>query len=50
MHRPLVFLVVAAAAGCGGAPPAGHMRFQNQPPAMAVNDPRDVKKKPAEHG
>jgi hypothetical protein len=48
MRRPLLSLVVAVAAGCGGAPPAGHMRFYNQPPAMAVNDRRDVKEKPAE--
>ncbi|HUS68706.1 MAG TPA: hypothetical protein VMZ28_29420, partial [Kofleriaceae bacterium] len=48
MRRILVSLVVATAAGCGGAPPAGHMRFHNQPPAMAVNDRRDVKKKPGE--
>ena len=45
LHRTLV---VAALCACGGAPtpPAGHLRFRNQPPVWVVNDRRDVPHRP----
>lgn len=43
--RPLLLLVIASCAGSSAIP---DVRFANAPPAQAVNDRRDVPKKPAE--
>jgi hypothetical protein len=48
IHVLIRTILVAALCGCAGAavPPAGQVRFRNQPPVWVVNDRRDVPRKP----